>query len=131
MFNNVNYMVKKIMIVDDDPSIRYTLKNGFELYEKYNVTTVESGFQCLDMLHNNQIPDVILLDVMMPEMSGWETFNKIKANSAWKDIPIIFLTARTDTVAKQAGGFLAEDYIEKPAKIPDIKERIDKVLFKK
>ncbi len=131
MFNNVNYMVKKIMIVDDDPSIRYTLKNGFELYEEYNVTTVESGFQCLDMLHNNQIPDVILLDVMMPEMSGWETFNKIKANSAWKDIPIIFLTARTDTVAKQAGGFLAEDYIEKPAKIPDIKERIDKVLFKK
>jgi CheY-like chemotaxis protein len=124
-------MVKKIMIVDDDPSIRYTLKNGFELYEEYNVTTVESGFKCLDMLHNNQIPDIILLDVMMPGMSGWETFNKIKANSAWKDIPIIFLTARTDTVAKQAGGFLAEDYIEKPAKIPDIKERIDKVLFKK
>jgi CheY-like chemotaxis protein len=124
-------MVKKIMIVDDDPSVRYTLKNGFELYEEYNVTTVENGFKCLDMLHNNQIPDIILLDVMMPEMSGWETFNKIKANAAWKDIPIIFLTARTDTVAKHAGGFLAEDYIEKPAKIPDIKERIDKVLFKK
>lgn len=131
MFNIVSFMVKKIMIVDDDPSVRYTLKNGFELYEEYNVTTVESGLQCLDMLHNNQIPDIILLDVMMPEMSGWETFNKIKANAAWKNIPIIFLTARTDTVAKHAGGFLAEDYIEKPAKIPDIKERIDKVLFKK
>ena len=131
MFNIVRFMVKKIMIVDDDPSVRYTLKNGFELYEEYNVTTVESGFQCLDMLRNNQIPDIILLDVMMPEMSGWETFNKIKANAAWKDIPIIFLTARTDTVAKHAGEFLAEDYIEKPAKIPDIKDRIDKVLFKK
>jgi CheY-like chemotaxis protein len=124
-------MVKNIMIVDDDPSVRYTLKNGIELYKDYKVTAVESGFQCLDMLYNNQIPDLILLDLMMPEMSGWKTYNKIKQNTDWKDIPIIFLTARTDTVAKHAGGFFAEDYIEKPAKIQDIKERIDKILFKK
>jgi CheY-like chemotaxis protein len=124
-------MVKNIMIVDDDSSVRYTIKNGIELYDDYKVTTVESGIKCLDMLHNNQIPDLILLDVMMPDMSGWKTFDKIRENDMWRNIPIIFLTARTDRVAKHAGGFLAEDYIEKPAKIPEIKERIDKILNKK
>jgi CheY-like chemotaxis protein len=124
-------MVKNIMIVDDDSSVRYTIKNGIELYDDYKVTTVESGIKCLEMLHNNQIPDLILLDVMMPELSGWKTFDKIRENEMWKNIPIIFLTARTDRVAKNAGGFLAEDYIEKPAKIPELKERIDKILNKK
>jgi len=124
-------MVKNILIVDDDSSVRYTVKNGIELYDNYKVTTVESGIKCLDILRENKIPDLILLDVMMPEMSGWKTFDKIKENEMWRDIPIIFLTARTDRVAKHAGGFLAEDYIEKPAKIPELKERIDKVLNKK
>jgi putative two-component system response regulator len=124
-------MVKNILVVDDDSSVRYTVKNGIELYDNYKVTTVESGIKCLDILRNNQIPDLILLDVMMPEMSGWKTFDKIKENEMWRDIPIIFLTARTDRVAKHAGGFLAEDYIEKPTKIPELKERIDKVLNKK
>ena len=123
-------MVKNIMIVDDDSSVRYTIKNGIELYDDYKVTTVESGIKCLEMLHNNQIPDLILLDVMMPELSGWKTFDKIRENEMWKNIPIIFLTARTDRVAKNAGGFLAEDYIEKPAKVPELKERIDKILNK-
>jgi CheY-like chemotaxis protein len=121
-------MVKNIMIVDDDSSVRYTIKNGFELYDDYKVTTVENGIKCLDMLRKNQIPDLILLDVMMPEMSGWETFKRIRENEMWRNIPIIFLSARTDRVAKNAGGFLAEDYIEKPAKIPELKERIDKIL---
>jgi CheY-like chemotaxis protein len=124
-------MVKNIMIVDDDSSVRYTIKNGIELYDDYKVTTVESGIKCLEMLHNNQIPDLILLDVMMPEMSGWKTFDKIRENEMWRNIPIIFLTARTDRVAKNAGGFLAEDYIEKPAKIPELKDRIDEILNKK
>jgi len=84
-------MVKNIMIVDDDSSVRYTIKNGIELYEDYKVTTVESGIKCLDMLHNNQIPDLILLDVMMPDMSGWKTFDKIRENEMWRNIPIIFL----------------------------------------
>jgi DNA-binding response OmpR family regulator len=65
---------------------------------------------------------------MMPELSGWKTFDLIKGNDSWKNIPIVFLTARTDNVAKNAGGFLGEDYIEKPFEIKDLKERIDKIL---
>jgi len=124
-------LAKKIVIVDDDPGVRYTVKAGLEALDKdYEIIALESGIQCLDYLENNQIPDIILLDVMMPEMTGWTTFDKIKENGSWRTIPIVFLTARTDRIAKNAGGFLAEDYFEKPAKIPELKQRIDEILKK-
>ena len=122
-------MVKKILLVDDDPGVRYTVKTGLEIIDdKYEVTPVENGFKCIDMLKSGHIPDLILLDVMMPEMSGWKTFDLIKENESWRDIPIIFLTARTDNIAKNAGEFLADDFIEKPAKIPYLKKRIDEIV---
>jgi DNA-binding response OmpR family regulator len=68
---------------------------------------------------------------MLPDMSGWQVLEKIKENKEWSDIPIIFLTARTDIVAKRAGGFLAEDYIEKPFEVIELKDRIDEILNKK
>jgi CheY-like chemotaxis protein len=122
-------MVKKIMVVDDDPGVIYTVKHGIEgLDPDYEITAVKSGRECLDLLKNKEIPDLILLDIMMPEMSGWETYQKIKEEDDWKNIPIVFLTARTDNIAKDAGGFLGDDYIEKPFKVPELKERIDKIL---
>ena len=127
----VEEMVKTVVVVDDDPGIGYTLKNGLEnLDSNFSVITVERGQKCLELLENNQIPDIILLDVMMPEMSGWEILNRIKQNPSWEKIPIIFLTARTDDIAKNAGNFLAEDYIEKPCEIPELKRRIDKLINK-
>jgi len=122
-------MSKRIFIVDDDPGVIYTVKHGLEQSdEEFNVISIDSGEKCLKLLKNKDIPDLILLDIMMPEMSGWETYNKIKKNLIWKDIPIIFLTARKDQIAKNAGGFLGEDYIEKPFKVPDLKQRIKKIL---
>jgi len=125
-------MTKKIMVVDDDPSIIYTVKYGLEALEPdYKIIGANSGEQCLKLLNNNEIPDIILLDIMMPGMTGWEIINKIRQNDSWKTIPVIFLTARTDRVAKEAGSFLADDYIEKPFQIQDIKQRIDKILMLK
>ena len=124
-------MVKKIMIVDDDPGVIYTVKNGMEnLDNDYEIITVNNGNDCLELLEKNQLPDLILLDIMMPEISGWEIYKKIKENDSWKDIPVVFLTARTDRIAKEAGGFLGDDYIEKPFNLPDLKARIDKLLKK-
>jgi CheY-like chemotaxis protein len=123
-------MVKKVLVVDDNPDVIFSVKNGLESFDKnYKIEGVESGIKCLEFL-KTEIPDLILMDIMMPEMSGWKTFDKIKENIAWKDIPIIFLTARTDRVAKNAGGFLGEDYIEKPFEIKDLISRINKVLKK-
>jgi len=124
-------MVKKVMVVDDDLGVIYTVKHGMENLDKdYKITPVTSGKECLDLLQKKEIPDLILLDIMMPEMSGWEVHKRIKDNDEWKKIPIVFLTARTDHIAKQAGGFLGDDYIEKPFKVPELKARLDKILKK-
>ncbi len=121
--------MKTIIVVDDDPGVVYTVKNGLEgLDEEYSVIVAESGMDCLDILKNHTAPDLILLDIMMPEMSGWETLKKIKENESWSNIPVIFLTARTDRIAKNAGEFLGDDYIDKPFKITELKQRIDKLL---
>jgi DNA-binding response OmpR family regulator len=123
-------MVKKVLVVDDNPDVIFSVKSGLEESAKgYKVIGAESGEKCIEFLKNNT-PDIILLDIMMPEMSGWQTFDKIKGNDDWKDIPIVFLSARTDNIAKNAGGFLGEDYIEKPFEIKNLKERIEKAIKK-
>ena len=125
-------MTKKIMICDDDPGVIFTVKTGIEnLDSDYEITTVNSGKSCIEILEKEGLPDLLLLDIMMPDMSGWETYQKIRETHSNKELPIVFLTARTDRIAKEAGGFLAEDYIEKPFKVPELKERIDKILKKK
>lgn len=121
-------MNKKIMVVDDDISLTNTIKYVLETSKEYDIITANSGFECLQKLKNNETPDLILLDIMMPEMNGWQLFEKIKENDNWKNIPIIILTARTDDLAKNAGNFLVEDYIEKPYTEEILKERIYRVL---
>jgi CheY-like chemotaxis protein len=121
-------MKKKIMVVDDDIALTKTIKIMLEDLDDYNVISVNSGFECLHKLKNKEIPDLILLDIMMPEMNGWQVLEKIKENGDWKNIPIIILTARTDNHAKNAGKFLADDFIEKPYTDKLLKERISRVL---
>jgi len=120
-------MVKKIMIVDDNLDVILSIKNGLEDSVEYKVIGAESGGKCLELLEV-EMPDLILLDIMMPEMSGWETYDRIKENEVWRKIPLVFLTARTDKIARDAGDFLGEDYIEKPFEINNVMERIDKIL---
>jgi CheY-like chemotaxis protein len=119
---------KTIIVVDDNPDVILSVKHGLEEINKdFQIKGVESGEKCLELLET-EIPDLILLDIMMPRMSGWKTFDKIKENDHWKNIPVVFLTARTDRVAKNAGGFLAEDYIEKPFSIEDLHNRIKSTI---
>ena len=126
MFEEIG-MVKKIMIVDDNPDIILSIKSGLEVVASdYEIIGAESGEKCLELLET-ETPDLILLDIMMPEMSGWETFDKLKGNASWGKIPVVFLTARTDKVAKNAGGFLGDDYIEKPFEIAELKRRLDEI----
>ena len=121
--------MNKIMIVDDDPAQIFTVEEILKDAEgKYKVISANSGMDCLQLLKNNEIPDLILLDIMMPGISGWETFQRIKQNERWSKIPIVFLTARTDVVAEKAGRFLGEDYIDKPINSGDLVRRIDLVL---
>jgi two-component system alkaline phosphatase synthesis response regulator PhoP len=122
--------MKKIMLVDDEKDQIFFIKTSFEnLFGKdYTIVPAESGEKCFESLNKKNIPDLILLDIMMPTMNGWEVFDRLRANPEWKNIPIIFLTARTDEFAEHAGVLIAEDYIKKPIEIKELKTRIDNVL---
>jgi len=121
--------MKKIMIVDDEAGVTYTVKHGLEsLDSQYQVTCVNNGEKCIELLEKNQIPDLILLDIMLPGMNGWAIFKKIKEHQSWRSIPIVFLTDRSDSLAKDAGSFLGNDFINKPFKIPELKMRIERCL---
>ncbi|MBN1860756.1 MAG: response regulator [Candidatus Thermoplasmatota archaeon] len=124
--------MKTILVVDDNPDVIDSLKIGFEdSTQDYRIMSAENGPRCLELLKDTIKPDIILLDIMMPEMSGWEVFDRIKKDSSLSTIPIIFLTARTDRIAKNAGSFLGDDYIEKPFDIANLKKRIEMVLRNK
>jgi len=103
---------KTIYLVDDDISSLTLGKNI--LAEHYKVFTMDSGAALLEFLEKS-IPDLILLDVEMPEMNGYEAIKIIKSKKETKDIPIIFLTAKTDESSELEGLSLgAIDYITKP-----------------
>lgn len=102
-----------ILIVDDDTTNLQVI--GSFLYNKnYKIILAKSGKDALKSVENNP-PDLILLDIMMPGMNGYEVCDKLKANNQTKDIPVIFLTAKTETkdIIKgfKTGGV---DYITKP-----------------
>ena len=124
--------MKEIMLVDDEKDQIFCIKTAFEeLFGKeYSIIPAESGKHCFKLLEKNVKPDLILLDLMMPEMNGWEVFDKLRANPSWKNIPVLILTARTDGLAAQAGKLIADDYIEKPIDIKELKTRIDNLLKK-
>lgn len=123
---------KKVMVVDDNPDVLLSIKHGLEALDPdFEVVGVGSGEDCLRKLKEGTIPDLIILDIMMPGLSGWETYNRIRENSEWENIPIIFLTARNDETVRRIGNFLGDDYIEKPFETSELKEKIEKLLREK
>ena len=121
--------MKRIMLVDDNTDLTYVVKKRLEkLDSNYEVIGANSGKECFEILNEGETPDLILLDIMMPDIDGWNIFAKLKENPSWRDIPIVFLTAKTDPYSKGFGKIPAQDYIEKPFEIPELKERLDKLL---
>ena len=123
--------MKMIIMVDDNVDLIHVVKKSLENMEDgYEVISANRGQECFDLLKEGTLPDLILLDIMMPEMNGWDVFAKLKENTEWRKIPIVFLTAKTDSFSKGFGMIPAQDYIEKPFEIADLKKRIDKILGK-
>ncbi len=102
----------KILIVDDE---RFYINVLVELLkDKYKLYIAKSGKQALKRIADNP-PDLILLDIMMPEMDGYQTCFEIKKNPQWTQIPIIFLTGNTDQDSEaKAFDYGAVDFINKP-----------------
>ena len=118
----------KIMAVDDNEDVLFSIKEGLKAISDYDIIPLNSAKEFLERLKGGDFPDLLLLDIMMPEMDGWELTAKLKRSEEWKNIPIIFLTAKTDDLSKGLGSLTSEDYVEKPFEISDLKERIDTVL---
>jgi len=113
----------KILVVDDTPSniqsLAATLKPA-----GYQVLVATNGQQALDVMAKVR-PDLILMDIMMPVMDGFEACANIKANAEWRDIPIIFLTAKTETADLVKGFELgAVDYVNKPFNAHELLARV-------
>ena len=120
---------KKILLVDDS-EIDLALAE-FILQDKYEIITTKSGKEALENLLRGPIPDLVLLDLIMPNMDGWETFNRIKAVSCLRGVPIAFLTSEHG-IAEQnhAREIGAADYILKPYKKSELFKRIKDILIK-
>ena len=118
--------MKHILIVDD---VTTNLKCAAEvLKDTYDVTTAKSGKAALQILREMQ-PDLIMLDVNMPEMNGFEVMERIKEDPVTRDIPVIFLTAEADKENEVTGLKMgAMDFIKKPFEPDIMRSRIEKIL---
>jgi sigma-B regulation protein RsbU (phosphoserine phosphatase) len=114
---------KSILIVDDTP-INIGVISG-ALKDTYKTKVATSGEKALAIANGSDKPDLILLDVMMPEMDGYEVCRRLKANPETRDIPVIFLTGQTGTEDETMGFEVgAVDYIHKPFSEPVVKARV-------
>ncbi len=114
-----------ILCVDDTPANLMILESLFEAYEdKYTILTVNGGYEALEILLTTDI-DLILLDVMMPDIDGFETAQLIKSNKKTKKIPIIFLTAKKDDETIQKAFKYGVDYLSKPYGETELFTRLD------
>lgn len=106
-------MPKKILVVDDEPDVLLLCKVNLE-FEGYNVKEAHDGEEALSVIASEN-PDLVLLDVMMPGMDGWQVLSSIKADSTTSHIPVVMLTAKVqerDQIRGWNGG--VSDYVTKP-----------------
>ncbi len=121
---------KSILYIEDEQEmidlVRLILnRKGFE------VRGATGGQMGLDSIHADA-PDLVLLDLMMPDMDGWEVYQQMKANEASKGIPVIVITAKAQNIDKVLGIHIAkvDDYISKPFSPQQLIESVEKVLNK-
>ena len=124
-------LARNILCVEDEPEmidlIRLILsRKGF------NVQGAAGGVEGIRLIRELR-PNLVLLDLMMPDMDGWEVYQQMKADPALRDIPVIVVTAKAQNIDKVLGLHIAkvDDYIAKPFSPQDLLNSVDKVLAKK
>lgn len=123
-----NTTVKKILCIEDEPEmidlIRLILgRRGFDVYGAAG--GVEGARLVRELL-----PDLVLLDLMMPDMDGWEVYQQMKADLTTRNIPVIVVTAKAQNIDKVLGLHIAkvDDYIAKPFSPQELMESVEKIL---
>ena len=120
-------MGKRVLVVDDEPNIVMSLRFLMER-EGLEVEVAPTGEAALQALERAPA-DLVLLDVMMPEIDGFEVCQRIRAHPAWAGTPIIMLTAKGREVEREKGRALgADDYITKPFSTRELVARVKQML---
>lgn len=116
--------MKKILVVDDEPDIRKYLL--LRLKKKgYAVASAQCGMEALERLHQDP-PDLVLLDIKMPRLSGYDVLREMRKDESLKSIPVIFVTAHADTRSEREDDVEADDLLLKPFEIEELFEKIEK-----
>jgi DNA-binding response OmpR family regulator len=119
--------MRKILIVDDEPNIVMSLEYTFKK-NNFEVFIARDGQEALDILQN-QLPDVIILDVMMPLVDGFETLEQIKKNEKLQHCKVMFLSAKNKESDIEKGMALGADaYLTKPFSIKKVVEQVNELL---
>jgi CheY-like chemotaxis protein len=119
---------KRLLIIDDEEAIRTVVKFGISLAAGWEVLSASGGRMGIETAER-ELPDAILLDVMMPEMDGIATFKALQANPITAKIPAIFLTAKAQTAERRQFSDLGvSGTISKPFNSLDLPDRIAKML---
>ena len=119
---------KKVVYIEDEPEmidlVRLILSR-----KGYEVIGANSGREGLDAIRQ-KLPDLVLLDLMMPDMDGWDVYQQMKSVEATRDIPVIVITAKAQSIDKVLGLHIAkvDDYISKPFSPQDLVESVEKVI---
>jgi len=118
--------MKTIFVVDDNGI--NLMKADEALMDHYNVITISSAFTMFE-LFEDIIPDLILLDIMMPDFNGFDALKQLKADERYKEIPVVFLTGVNDDAEEVRGYEMGVvDYIKKPFSNPVLLDRVKTVL---
>lgn len=121
--------MKKILIIEDNPEIRENTTELLEL-EGFSVISAQDGKEGLRYARE-QFPDIILCDIMMPEVNGYEVIKQLKSNEATACIPFIYVTASGEkSEIKLAMDMGAEGYVRKPFEVKELMMAINKCLRK-
>jgi len=117
----------RIMVVDDDEGVVRLIKRALR-HRDFTVTAARNGLEALQLLES-QKPDIVVLDVMMPKINGFQVCQHMRTNPALASIPILFLTAR-ETVEDKIAGFEAgaDDYVTKPFHLGELELRLKSLL---
>ncbi|MEB2334246.1 MAG: response regulator [Anaerolineaceae bacterium] len=121
-------MKKSILCIEDEAEM-IDLMRLILSRKGYNVRGAFGGAEGLQMIRDEK-PDLILLDLMMPDMDGWEVYQQIKAEESSKDIPVIVVTAKAQNIDRVLGLHIAKvnDYIAKPFTPQELLHSIEKIL---
>lgn len=119
---------QKILIIDDEKDFCLFIKEVLEITGKYEVSIATSGKSGIRASRYRK-PDLILLDIIMPKMDGFEVLKELKQNKRTLSIPVIMLTAKVNDDSKtRAASLYDEDYIVKPVKVDELRSKIDNTL---